>query len=102
MFKSTDRGKTWCEKNFAIPSLQTNEAIVDKGGYYTFVIDPIITDNLFLSIFNKGIYMSADGADTWTPVNTGLDNKDTVNIQLDASGDYLYVGPTAGAFIGQN
>lgn len=97
MFKSADKGKTWCEKNFAIPSLRTVEEVVDKGGYYTFVIDPILPDNLFLSIFGRGVYMSADGADTWTPVNTGLDNKDTFNIQMDASKNYLYVGTNGGS-----
>jgi len=95
VFKSVDAGITWNEKNFALPSFKVN--IPDKQAYYSFLINPHNTNNLFLGLFGKGVYMSMDGADTWMPINSGLDNKQVYNIQLDASGKYLYAGTNGGS-----
>ena len=95
VFKSTDRGETWNEKNFALPSFRVGNP--DKEAYYSFVINPRDSENLFLGLFGKGVYVSLDGADTWMPMNKGLDNKEVYNIQLDASGDFLYAGTNGGS-----
>jgi photosystem II stability/assembly factor-like uncharacterized protein len=95
VFKSLDGGLTWNEKNFALPSFRVS--IPAKQAYYSLVINPRNPDNLFLGLFGKGVYISQDGAGTWSPINTGLDNKEVYNIQLDASGDVLYVGTNGGS-----
>jgi photosystem II stability/assembly factor-like uncharacterized protein len=95
IFKSEDGGSTWNEKNFALPSFKVDNP--DLQAYYSFLINPYNSNNLFLGMFGKGVYMSLDGANTWMPINKGLGNKHIYNIQLDASGNHLYVGTNGGS-----
>jgi len=95
VFKSIDGGITWNEHNFALPSFKVDNP--DLQAYYSFVINPNNPNNLFLGLFGKGVYMSLDGANTWMTINNGLDNKQVYNIQLDASGNYLYAATNGGS-----
>lgn len=95
VFKSADGGKTWNEKNFALPSFRVENP--ELQAYYSFSINPRNSNNLFLGLFGKGAYMSLDGANTWMPINKGLDNKEIYNIQVDASGEYAYAATNGGS-----
>jgi photosystem II stability/assembly factor-like uncharacterized protein len=95
VFKSTDRGLNWNEKNFALPSFRVEDTT--KQAYYNLVIDKTNSDNIYLSLFGKGVYRSIDGADYWIPINTNLDNFDIYVLSLDASGKVLYAGTNGGS-----
>jgi photosystem II stability/assembly factor-like uncharacterized protein len=66
VFKSTDFGSTWIESNFAIPSFQVEDPMIE--GYYSLEIDRDDPDVLYLGLFNGGIYKSTDGGGTWLPL----------------------------------
>lgn len=66
VFKSTDRGTTWVECNFGLPSFQVVDPFLE--GYYDLAVHPDDPDILFLGIYDHGIYISRDGAPTWVPI----------------------------------
>jgi photosystem II stability/assembly factor-like uncharacterized protein len=66
VFKSTDRGITWNECNFALPSFEVLDPLTQ--GYYSLEIDPFDPQNIFLGIYDHGVYISRDGANTWFPM----------------------------------
>ncbi|MFC1768538.1 hypothetical protein ACFLZX_02130, partial [Nanoarchaeota archaeon] len=66
VFKSSDRGQTWAESNFALPSFKVNDPLFE--GYYSLDIDPIKSNNVYLGIYSKGIYKSTDGGAVWIPM----------------------------------
>ncbi|MGA1793915.1 MAG: WD40/YVTN/BNR-like repeat-containing protein [Thermoplasmatota archaeon] len=66
VFKSIDRGLTWNECNFALPSFEVTDPLTQ--GYYSLEIDPENPEKLFLGIYNHGVYVSRDGAATWYPM----------------------------------
>ncbi len=66
VFKSTDKGNTWIEINFAMPSFEVTDPL--RQGYYALDIDLLNTNNLYLGIASKGVYKSTDGGATWMPM----------------------------------
>jgi photosystem II stability/assembly factor-like uncharacterized protein len=66
VFKSMDKGVTWNECNFALPSFEVIDPLIQ--GYYSLEINPFDTENLILGIYGHGIYISNDGANTWFPM----------------------------------
>ena len=80
---------------FALPSFRVEDSV--KQAYYNLVIDKTNSNNLFLSLFGKGVYRSTDGADYWIPININLDNFDIYVLSLDASGKVLYAGTNGGS-----
>jgi photosystem II stability/assembly factor-like uncharacterized protein len=66
VFKSEDRGLTWSECNFGLPSFQVVDPFLE--GYYDLAVNPHDTNVLFLGIYNHGIYVSRDAAATWMPI----------------------------------
>lgn len=88
VFKSIDKGKNWNEKNFALPSFQLEDP--DRAGYYNLRINENNPSELYLAIFGKGIYRSKNSAETWTPINFGLENKEVYGIGIDPAGEYVY------------
>jgi len=95
VFKSSDGGLSWNEKNFGLPSFHIADPM--QQGYYSLVPDPHAPDRIFLTMFGKGVYTSLDGAETWFPTNAGLDNKAVYSLKMDASGSYLYAGTNGGS-----
>jgi photosystem II stability/assembly factor-like uncharacterized protein len=67
VFKSIDAGKSWHEANFGLPSFAVEDP--PRQGYYALSISPSDPDILYLGLFGRGIYRSANGAFTWYPVN---------------------------------
>jgi len=66
VFKSIDRGLTWNECNFALPSFEVLDPLTQ--GYYSLEIDPKNPEKLHLGIYDHGVYISRDGAATWYPM----------------------------------
>ena len=66
VFKSSDKGTTWIECNFGLPSFQVVDPFLE--GYYDLAVHPNNPDILFLGIYDHGIYVSRDGAATWVPI----------------------------------
>lgn len=70
VFKSSDGGKTWGERNFGMPSFKVTDPMIQ--GYYNLAIDPQNPKTLYLGIFKRGVYKSTDGAGTWKPMYGSL------------------------------
>jgi len=66
VFKSQDRGLTWIECNFGLPSFQVVDPFLE--GYYDLAVNPVNPDILWLGIYGYGIYVSRDAAATWVPI----------------------------------
>ena len=66
VFKSKDRGATWAECNFGLPSFQVVDPFLE--GYYDLAVNPHDSDFVFLGIYDHGIYVSMDAATTWIPI----------------------------------
>ncbi|OGG04618.1 MAG: hypothetical protein A3F83_06315, partial [Candidatus Glassbacteria bacterium RIFCSPLOWO2_12_FULL_58_11] len=67
IFKTTDGGATWHEKNFGIPSFKVEDPV--RQGYYALDLNRSNPDVLYLGLYGKGVYRSKNGAATWYPVN---------------------------------
>jgi len=66
MFKTTDGGKTWKDKNFFLPSFEVIDPIMQ--GYYRFAIDHTDPNRLYFAVYGKGVYASIDGANSQMPL----------------------------------
>ena len=67
IFKSADGGGNWHEANFGMVSFDVEDPL--RQGYYALAISPSHPDVLYLGLYGKGVYRSANGAATWYPVN---------------------------------
>jgi photosystem II stability/assembly factor-like uncharacterized protein len=67
IFKSDDGGVSWHEKNFGMVSFDVEDPL--RQGYYALAISPGDPEVLYLGLYGKGVYRSANGASTWYPVN---------------------------------
>jgi len=87
VFKSTNRGETWNEANFAMPSFEVKDP--KTQGYYSLEIDPNDSNILYLGIFGKGVYKSDNAAGTWIPMygtmgrNAEIMQKGITKIKVD-------------------
>ena len=66
LFKTTDGGATWKDKNFFLPSFEVDDP--NRQGYYRFAIDPTDPNRLYFAVYGKGVYVSNDGANTQMPL----------------------------------
>jgi photosystem II stability/assembly factor-like uncharacterized protein len=96
LFRSTDDGAHWTQKNFGILDTNIVSAAVDKAG------------NIFVGSYQSGeIYKSTDQGDTWTtfaklgyPVRCLLLSQDGVNLYA-ASANRLFQSVTTPVIIGK-
>jgi len=104
VYKSIDKGETWVESNFALPSFEVD----DPGfqGYYSLEIDPNNPEILYLGIFGKGVYKSYDGAAIWMPMygtfgqNKEIMKKGITQIRVDpVDSDKLYLATNDGFYV---
>ena len=63
VFKSTNRGLTWSEANFGLPTIRVDDPT--RQGYYALALAPSDPDVIYLGIYGRGVYKSEDGAGTW-------------------------------------
>jgi len=100
IFKSTDGGATWHEKNFGMVSFGVEDPL--RQGYYALDISRSSPNILYLGLYEKGVYCSTNGAETWYPVN-GLDRemafKKITSIVIDkGNSSVVYVAAEDGVF----
>ena len=67
VFKSTNDGLTWHEANFGMTSFAVDDPL--RQGYYALALAPSNPLVLYLGLYGKGVYKSADAAGTWMPMN---------------------------------
>jgi photosystem II stability/assembly factor-like uncharacterized protein len=72
VFKTTDRGLTWHEANFALPSFAVADPLIQ--GYYALRISPSDPNRIYLGLYDHGVFRSDDGGDTWRPAS-GADGR---------------------------
>lgn len=100
MYKSTDRGQTWRDKNFFLPSFQVNDPL--REGYYKFVIDPTDNERLYFAVYGRGVYASNDGANSQFPLfgdNGELRGATATNIAVNPQNtDQIFVSTTESVY----
>jgi len=62
IYKSTDGGDTWVNKNNGLQSPYI----------YEIAIDPQDSQHILVSVYEHGINQSVDGGESWTSANTGI------------------------------
>jgi len=67
IFKSDDGGIRWHEVNFGMVSFDVEDPL--RQGYYALAISPSDPEVLYLGLYGKGVYRSANSASTWYPIN---------------------------------
>ena len=67
VFKSTDGGQTWHERNFGMVSFSVADPL--RQGYYALDISQSDPRVLYLGLYGKGVYRSDNSAETWRPVH---------------------------------
>jgi photosystem II stability/assembly factor-like uncharacterized protein len=67
VFKSTDGGATWTEQNFGLPTVKVDDPV--RQGYYALAIAPSQPETLYLGIYERGVYKSTNGGETWSISN---------------------------------
>ena len=86
IYKSTDEGTTIS----LIAPLS-----VFSGSLKALVVNPVKPGFLYVSSYPGGVFVSHDGGNSWTSINTGLPNTSTGPLTIDSiQGDTLYVGLT--------
>lgn len=77
--------------------------VVDPTGgqIYALLFDPTTPATLYVGTHSGGGFKSINGGNNWTPVNTGLTNKDVWSLTIDpAKPDTIYAGTWGGgAFV---
>ncbi len=81
VYRSVDRGSTW--------KLSNNLGYI-KGLH-------LLDDKLYAFVQEKGVFVSSDSAKTWTAINNGLSNLNTVSFA--GHGSKLFVGTSDGLFL---
>src|SRR5439155_11678834 len=77
-------GGSWSAANAGQPDTATPRALA---------IDPTSPSTLYAVVSGSGIYKSADGGGSWTPINTGLTNLLTLSLAIDpATPTTIYAG----------
>ncbi len=84
VYRSTDGGTTWQERNDThTAGLNINALVIDS-------LDP---DTVYVTTYRDGIFKTTDGGETWQPVNSGLQDLDIRAIAIDPENpDTLYAG----------
>jgi photosystem II stability/assembly factor-like uncharacterized protein len=74
LFKSTDGGSTWSELRGLREHGSGPQWQPGAGGMclHTIVLDPRDENRMFVAISAAGVFRTADGGETWEPVNKGL------------------------------
>ncbi len=67
VFRTLDGGDTWHESNFAMPSFDVVDPVLQ--GYYSLALDPVDPERLYLGVYEHGVLRSTDGGATWMPMH---------------------------------
>jgi photosystem II stability/assembly factor-like uncharacterized protein len=100
IFKSTDGGDTWHEKNFGMVSFKVEDPL--RQGYYALAQSNSDPDVFYLGLYEKGVYRSSNAGETWYPVNGQMfemADKQINSIAVDnADENIVYIGTEEGVF----
>ena len=79
---STDDGLTWTRLSSEPPN--ANDMVIDSDG------------NIYVAVWDAGVYRSVDKGKSWTLASNGLTNKSVYTISYNANTNNLYVGTNRG------
>jgi len=79
LFRSTDGGKTWEERQAAIADECPNVGIPRVTG---IAIDPVNRRNIWAGIEVDGVRCSSDCGETWTKINGAIPNPDVHSVAV--------------------
>lgn len=83
IFKTTDSGNTWVEKDSGLTVKPTRTIALGAGGY------------LYAGTYLGGVFRSTNGGNSWKAVNTGISNYDIFDLLIADSGK-IFVGTGQG------
>jgi len=84
IFVSGDAGQTW--------------SITSPERTFALAVDPVRPEIVYAGTATAGVQRSLDHGLHWTPLNSGLMNRDVFSLAIDASGLFLYAGTADGVF----
>jgi photosystem II stability/assembly factor-like uncharacterized protein len=93
VLKSVDSGASFGSQSVGLPDgFQTA-----RTG--SVQVDPRRHNVLYVAFEGAGVFKSVDGGDSWTAINTGLDDLGVFGIALDSdSPDILYVSTNSSVY----
>jgi len=101
LLRSDDGGKHWNDKNFLTPSIKVDDPFLQ--GYYAFDINPQDTENIWLGVYGKGMFVSYDGMEYEMFANGDdkiMEGKHIKSVKINpADPDEVYVGSEEGVFV---
>jgi len=91
LWRSTDRGESWGEKNLGLNTDCDVTALLVKDG-----------KTLFAGLSGGGIFVSRDNGASWTQVNNHLTDLDIRSMTVNAGGDIIAATDNGGIFRSAN
>jgi len=93
VLKSTDGGASFSPKSTGLPeNIQTS-----RTG--SVQVNPNRHNVLYVGTEGAGVFESADGAETWFPINSGLDDQNVFGLAMDTdSPNILYVSTSSSVY----
>lgn len=83
LYRSLDGGISWECVGLEMESVFVRKIVIDS-----FHSPP----HVYVATFDKGVWKSTDGGDSWFPINNGLKEKKTLTIVYDLYTQILYLG----------
>lgn len=90
VLKSIDGGSTFLSSNSGLPNAQIR----------AICIDPRSPSRVYAGT-EMGVFVSSDGAASWSGLNVGLTDLDVFGLALDSTGKYLHAATPSGVFENQ-
>ncbi len=97
MFKSTDGGETWNERNSGLDSTLLN--------IHCLAVNPLNEDIVYIGTWRDGVFKTQNGGQNWIPMNNGLLSSDVRSLAIDPRNTqtvYAGLGEGAGIYKSSN
>ncbi len=92
LYRSDNKGDIWRPTNLNVATFANESSVDSKLIGERIVVDPINKDVLYYGSNNNGLFLTSDGGDTWSNVNTipnGTELFGIVGIDVDTSSETL-------------
>jgi hypothetical protein len=89
VLKSTNGGTSFSPKSIGLPE----DTQTSRTG--SVQVDPNRPNVLYVGTEGAGVFQSIDGAETWFPINSGLDDPNVFGLAMDPSSPNILYASTS-------